>query len=154
MEQQGKAAVAIADVLAALQAGNAQQAAVLSDALIVHLTVSSAPAHDVADAYHLRGMARRELGRFSEAPEDLRYAAQLDAGNAMLWLHIGEVEQRMDDLGSAAESLRRASELNPKLEEAWFRLMQLAQARREWALAHQASERLLALPASSGAPAL
>jgi len=104
MEQQGKAEVVIADVLAALQVGNTQHAAALSDALIVHLAATAAPAHDVADAYHLRGMARRELGRFSEALEDMRYAAELDAGNAMLWLHIGQIEQRMGELVSALDS--------------------------------------------------
>ncbi len=146
MEQQGSAAVAIADVMAVLQAGNMQHAAALSDALIVRLATTGAPAHDVADAYHLRGMARRELGRFSEALEDMRYAAELDAGNAMLWLHIGQIEQRMGELVSALDSFRRATELNPKLEEAWFRLVQAAQAQHDWPLAYQACEHLLALP--------
>ncbi|HES76208.1 MAG TPA: tetratricopeptide repeat protein, partial [bacterium] len=136
----------IANVMLALQAGHLTQAVALSDALIQALRAKGSSDLDLADAYHLRGMARRELGQLDAALEDMRRACEWDRANAMLWLHIGQVEQRMGTLAAAAQSLRRATQLKPALEEAWFALGVVLQAQQAWSEARAAFVQLLVLP--------
>ena len=87
--------LSIAQVMSALQAGRLEQAAVLGDTLLQQLQAQQVSANDLADAYHLRGMVQRERGLLAEARADMRQASTLDGDNAMLWLHIAQVEQRM-----------------------------------------------------------
>ncbi len=139
--------VGVEDILAALQAGRFIEAESLCEQYQAACLAAGADASAQADVFHLRGMALREQGRLSEALEAMRRAADLDASNAMLWLHIAQLEQRIGDNASAIASLRRALEMNPGMDEAWFTLGELHSARQEWHDVVLVLNRLFALPA-------
>jgi class 3 adenylate cyclase/tetratricopeptide (TPR) repeat protein len=71
---------------------------------------------ELADARAERGIARRELGRFDEAEDDLRYAIRMsqELGERQLagwaWRAFARVAERRGDAEEAAERYRRSRE--------------------------------------------
>ena len=145
MLQQAVKAVSVEHIMDALQMGKMAQAAQLCDQRIAVLQTCVDVEQALADAYHLRGMARRELGQWSEALQDMRHAAELEGDNAMLWLHIAQIELRLQALDAATHSLRQATRLQPRLEEAWFHLGGVLLQQQDWSAAREAYAHVLAL---------
>ena len=71
---------------------------------------------ELADALAERGVAKRELGRFDEAEDDLRGATRMseELGERQLaswtWRELAKVSERRGDHAIAAERFRRADE--------------------------------------------
>jgi tetratricopeptide (TPR) repeat protein len=65
------------------------------------------------DALHLRGESLRGLGRFSEAIEPLRRAADGDPSDVSIWLSLGWCYKRIARIDMAIESLEEALEADP-----------------------------------------
>ncbi|AHE98551.1 tetratricopeptide repeat protein [Thioalkalivibrio paradoxus] len=73
-----------------------------------------------ADAWHLRAMARRELGELEGAVADLEQCLRLEPANSMAWLHLGQVHARQRELKQACDAYARAADADPGNAEACF----------------------------------
>ena len=65
------------------------------------------------DALHLKGEALRALGRFADAIEPLRRAADGDSSDISIWLSLGWCYKRVGRIDMAIEALEEALEAGP-----------------------------------------
>ncbi len=76
---------------------------------------------DSADAYCARGMLYQQMGKLSQAQEDLEFARKIDPTNAKIFFSQGVLFQGMNNVEKALELFDRAIALDPRYASAYNR---------------------------------
>jgi tetratricopeptide (TPR) repeat protein len=164
----------LADIAAAMRAGNSTLAARLADAALaegmehplpyqaraLHLDKAGKSeealanfrkAHDLGpdDPMTANGVAicLGRMGRLAESMDAFRIALALDPGHATTCFHMGWILEMHGQFGPACDAYKEAVTRAPDYAAAWAGLATAAQANQDWKLTRIAAERALALDA-------